>query len=124
LTPESYCDRVADLVGQIEHEAAVDRQATGKKVLGKKAILRKHPHFKPPKEKRSRRPLFFAASKEAYKRLTEAFRAFLSTYREASARLREGHLDAIFPENCFPPALPFTGAPRAGPETISAAAHS
>ena len=71
---------------------------------------------------RQSRVLFFAASKEAYKRSIEAFRAFLSAYLEASARLRDGHRDTVFPDHCFPPALPFTGSIRAGPRAGPATA--
>jgi REP element-mobilizing transposase RayT len=122
LSPEQHRERVADLIEQSEQEAVADRRHQGKKVLGRKAILRKHPHYAPHKEKRSRKPLFFAASKEAHKRLTETFRAFLASYMEASARLREGHRDAVFPSGCFPPALPFTGITRAGPPPAPVAA--
>jgi hypothetical protein len=124
LSPEAYRERVADLVEQIESEAAADRLAIGQKVVGRKAILRKHPHYAPPKQKRSRKPLFFAASKEAYKRMIEAFKDFLEAYTEASARLREGHMEVVFPSNCFPPGLPFTGTvlSRAGPSAETAAA--
>ena len=102
--------------------SAADRWALDTRVAGRKAILRKSPHYAPPKQKRSRKPLFFAASKEAYKRMIEAFKDFLSAYTEASARLRDGHLDVVFPTNCFPPALPFTGTGiRAGPSVAAAA---
>jgi hypothetical protein len=122
LSPEEYQERVADLIGQAEHEGAIMRQAEGRKVVGRKAILRKSAHFAPAKQKKSRRPLFFAASKETYKRLIESFRDFLSAYLEASARLRSGHRDTVFPENCFPPSLPFTGSIRAGPRAGPATA--
>jgi putative transposase len=122
LSPEEYQERVADLIEQAQHEAAVIRQAEGRKVVGRKAILRKSAHFAPAKQKKSRRPLFFAASKEAYKRLVESFSDFLSAYLEASARLRSGHRDTVFPDHCFPPGLSFTGSIRAGPRAGPATA--
>jgi REP element-mobilizing transposase RayT len=115
LTPESYRQRISELVEAIEEEARAVRLALGTKVVGKKAILQMSPHYAPGKQKRSRKPLFFAASKETRQRMYESFKAFLAAYTEASARLRDGHLDAVFPSHCFPPALPFTGIIRAGP---------
>ncbi len=117
LSDDDYRERIADLVRQVETEARIEREATGKRVLGRKAVLKKHPHYAPPREKRSPIPLFHAASKEIRKRMREAFKAFLDAYRIASGRLREGHLDAVFPEGAFPPALPFVPAVRAGPAT-------
>lgn len=117
LSDEDYRAQIADLVDQVEAEARIEREATGKRVLGRKAILRQRAHYAPPIEKRSPIPLFHAASREARNRFREAFKAFLDAYRIASGRLREGHHDAVFPEGAFPPALPFVPCVRAGPAT-------
>jgi len=39
----------------------------------------------------------------------EAFTWFVVAYRKAADLLKEGHLDAPFPEGCFPPGLPYVG---------------
>ena len=98
-------------------EARIEREATGKRFLGRKAVLRQNPHYAPPREKRSPIPLFHAASKEARQRFREALKAFLDAYRIASGRLRDGHRDVVFPAGSFPPALPFVPCVRAGPAT-------
>jgi hypothetical protein len=41
----------------------------------------------------------------------EAYREVIAAFREASARLREGDLEAEFPEGTFPPGLPFVPFP-------------
>jgi hypothetical protein len=115
LDEEAYKSRVAELVEQAESEAALERKVTGKRAQGRKAILRRNPHYSPPIEKRSRLPLFHAAGKETRRRMKEAFQAFLAAYTEASARLREGHRDVVFPPGSFPPPMPFVPAIRAGP---------
>ncbi|HEV8581972.1 MAG TPA: hypothetical protein VGX68_23120 [Thermoanaerobaculia bacterium] len=50
LSDDAYRARVAELVEEIEEEAAVERQQTGRQVLGVKAILAQdplgvHPNF-------------------------------------------------------------------------------
>jgi hypothetical protein len=115
LDQEAYKSRVADLVEQAENEAALERRDTGKRVQGRKAILRRNPHYSPPTEKRSRLPLFHAVGKETRRRMKEAFQAFLAAYAEASTRLREGYRDVAFPPGSFPPPMPFVPAIRAGP---------
>ena len=47
--------------------------------------------------------------------MKELFKAFHDAYIVASAELREGKLDTVFPEHSFPPALAFCGEARAGP---------
>ncbi len=118
LSDDDYRARIAELVLQVEAEARIEREATGTKVLGRKAVLRKHAHYAPPTEKRSPIPLFHAASKEARRRFREAFKAFLDAYRVASGKLRDGQRDVVFPEGAFPPALPFVPAVRAGPAAL------
>jgi hypothetical protein len=36
-----------------------------------------------------------------------SFSEFLSLYREAADKLKDGDRNAVFPGNCFPPRLPF-----------------
>ena len=54
--------RVAGLVEEIEDEAAVERQRTGRQVLGVKAILAQDQQYRPTYRDRSPAPLFLAAS--------------------------------------------------------------
>jgi hypothetical protein len=109
LSPEKQKEEVAELVHEIEKEAEAKRAATGRAVLGRAAILKQHPHERPLRPKKSYAPLFHAARQKVRHDLYEGYRAFVAAFREAAARLRDGHLTAIFPAGSFPPALPFVG---------------
>ncbi len=112
LTPEEYQDKVAELILEIEEEGKERR--CGDEVAGVEKILSQNP-YEPPtrKTKRSTKPLFHVASKQARVDLEAEMAAFLARYWEASAALRGGNLNAAkwFPEGCYPPALAFTGSP-------------
>ncbi len=120
LTPEAYQDRIVELIHEIEEEGCSPRKATGEgrrtgdDVAGVERILNQNPYEVPTrKTKRSSKPIFHAASKQARLDLKAEFSAFLAQYWEASAALRGGHLKAAswFPEGCYPPALAFAGSP-------------
>ena len=57
--------------------------------------------------KKSPAPRFHAFTKEARQALRDAYFAFAAAFQVASERLRGGDRPAVFPEGCFPPALPF-----------------
>jgi hypothetical protein len=101
---------IAEMVTDIEQEAAAKRERTGSQVLGVAAVLGQHPFDRPARPKRSPAPLFHAATKLARDELYAAYSRFLDAYREASAKLRSGIRDVKFPAGSFPPALPFVAA--------------
>jgi hypothetical protein len=112
LTPEQYQDRVAELIHEIEEEGKEQRNGDG--VAGVEKILSQNPYEPPTRRtKRSTKPLFHVASKQARVDLQAELAAFLAQYWEASAALRGGNLKAAswFPDGCYPPALTFTGPP-------------
>jgi len=98
-----------DAPQQIEDEAAAHREATGKPVLGRAAVVKQHQHARPNRPKKSYAPLVHAASRKVRLALYEGYRAFVAAYREAAEKLRAGDRAVIFPAGCFPPALPFVG---------------
>ncbi len=112
LSPEEYQDRVAELIGEIEAEA--EKKRAGDSVAGVERILNQNP-LEPPTRvtKRSPKPLFHVASKEARDDLIGGFLGFQAQYQIASMSLRDGNLEAAgwFPEGCYPPALSFIGPP-------------
>jgi hypothetical protein len=61
---------VADLIAEIEAEAAVRRLRTGSQVLGASAVRGQHPFDRPKKSKKSPAPWFHAASKAVRQELT------------------------------------------------------
>jgi hypothetical protein len=48
-----------------------------------------------------------AASKRARCQLRDTYRGFVAAFRAAAERLKRGCNDVVFPDGCFPPALPF-----------------
>ena len=107
LPEAEWRQRVAELVDEINEEGAQERRKENKKSLGPKKILRRNPHHRPKKVKKSDRPRFHAKDPRVWKRLFEAWREKVSAYRQASARLLAGEEDVEFPEGTFPPHLPF-----------------
>ena len=107
LSPEEIRERIAYLLESIERQHAERRQAEGKGVLGAKAVCRRHPHSRPKKLKRSPAPRFHAATKEARRALADAYRDFITAFREAAELLRLGRDDPDFPPGSFPPSMPY-----------------
>ena len=107
LPEEKRRKLVADLIAEIEAEAAVRRQSTGSQVLGGSAVRGQHPFDRPAKSKKSPAPLFHAASKVVRRELYEMYGWFVAAFREASEKLRGGSRTVRFPAGSFPPALPF-----------------
>jgi hypothetical protein len=105
-------ERTAELVQQIEEEAAADRALRGIPVLGVEAILRQAPHSLPKSTKKSPAPSFHAATFAALTALRNAYNSFLAAFRKAGEVWKvEAHAE-IFPTGSFPPGPPFV---RAGP---------
>ena len=112
LTAEQYQDKIAGLVREIEEEG--EKRRDGNPVAGVEKILGQNPYEPPTRQtRRSPRPQFHVASKQARDDLRAEYAEFLVQYLEASAALRGGNLKAAswFPDGCYPPALPFTGEP-------------
>ena len=110
LSEEQRRKLVADLIAEIELEAAAHRQRTGSEVLGASAVQGQQPFDRPRKTKRSPAPLFHAASKAVRLELYAMYGWFVATFREAAEKLRAGDRMARFPAGSFPPALPFVAA--------------
>lgn len=115
LPPEVYRQRIAELMGEIESEAAADLEKAGREPLGVDGVLRMDPETRPERSKKSPAPLFHAATKAMRKALWEAYALFVAAFREASERLRSGDRNARFPVGSFPPGLPFVTEEATGP---------
>ncbi len=100
------------MIREIEEEGK--RQRDGNPVAGTEKILSQNP-YEPPtrKTKRSTKPMFHVASRQARDDLRQELGEYLARYWEASEALRGGNLEAAnwFPEGCYPPALSFVGSP-------------
>ena len=113
--PADVARGIRGLVESIVAETRAEHELRGSSPLGVRAILRQSPHRRPKKTKKSPAPWVHAASKEARLAMIEAYRGFVASFRAAAARLRAGHLDAMFPAGSFPPGLPWVPEPRPGP---------
>ncbi len=121
LPAEEIQRRIQEIVDDVDAQAARRVVLNGVAPLGPAAVRKQHPHDRPNHSKKSPAPAAHAASKAIRQQMKEAYRLFVEAYREATAQLRAGKLDAAFPPGCFPPAQPFVpadaGLPcsRAGP---------
>jgi hypothetical protein len=107
LPSEVYRERIASLVKDIETEAALVRSLNGLPVLGVESILAMDPQHRPAHLDCSPAPLVHAATKAARKAFYDAYAWFVSAFRQAAKKLRQGDRSAPFPAGSFPPALPF-----------------
>jgi REP element-mobilizing transposase RayT len=106
LDPAERHREVAAMVRDIEDQAGERAKATGRSVLGRRAILSQQPHSAPAVENRSPAPRFHAASKRVRQELLRTYYAFLDAYRTAADALRAGRFDqACFPPGSIPPRL-------------------
>ncbi len=85
---------------------AIEEQASReyRTVLGRAAVLRQHPHTRPPPAStRKPRPPCHTSRRELLEDFRERYRSFLEQYREASIRWRNGDPTASFPEGAIKP---------------------
>jgi REP element-mobilizing transposase RayT len=107
LPVEAQRRLAADLIADIESDAAAERQRTGSQVLGVAAIRGQDPHKRPARSKKSPAPLFHALTKTVRQELYTGYAWFVAAFREAAQKLRAGNRAVSFPAGSFPPALPF-----------------
>lgn len=86
--------------------AALTRQLRGQPVLGHTGVLARSPHDRPTRSERSPRPLCHASRLDVREAFRCAWRALVTAYRSAAARLRAGDTGANFPAFTFPPWRP------------------
>ncbi|MBN2114116.1 MAG: transposase [Acidimicrobiia bacterium] len=94
-----------NLVSEIEAETRQRCLDSGRELLGVEAVLSADPHSTARAPKRSPAPLCHAAGRRLRQTYRRAYRAFVSLYRRAVERLRDGDPEARFPEGCFLPPL-------------------
>jgi len=94
-----------ELVDEIEQETFQACLDEGKTVLGVEAVLGQDPYDRPRDPKRGPAPLCHASTKERRAAYRRAYRKFVSLYRQAVERLRQGDQSVKFPEGCFLPPL-------------------
>ena len=110
LSEEGYREAVLGVVGEIESETAAMHRVDGTRPLGARRLLERDRRKRPlrPRQLEWRPcPWVYGRSFEVVASLLEGLKEKVAAYRVASELLRSGFRLARFPENCFPPALPF-----------------
>ena len=110
LRPEERQRRALAIVRQIEADTRQRLRAAGRSPMGRRRILAQDPHDRPRRFVPTPAPRFHAYGAAARKALELAYRVFVSAYREAAQRLRQGARDVLFPTGSFPPPMPFRQA--------------
>jgi len=103
LSHEQWCDKIRAALAEQERKAAEQRQRTGGKIVGRKAILRRSPYSCPTScsERRALRPQVATKNKRRRIELLKALEHFRSSYRQAFDRRRGGNTDVLFPFGTF-----------------------
>jgi hypothetical protein len=109
LSRERHQETIAHMVADIEDEHARIHQRNNTEPAGIPYVLSLRHEDRPKESKRSPAPTFHAYAKKVRKAMEDAYRAFYNAFRAAADALKEGTLDAAFPEGCFPPGRPFVG---------------
>jgi REP element-mobilizing transposase RayT len=110
LGKDQYRAQVAEMIEAIESEVARKIAESGKPVAGRAFVERQDPRLEPHRLKKDPAPIAHAFSRRVRREIREAYSLFLSAYRRASDRFRQGCLEVCFPDGSFPPALPFRAA--------------
>ena len=103
---------VAQGVEAREHSLAEERSKAGRRTMTRARVLAQSWRSAPKNPKRSSRPLCHAADPGVRKAFARGFDAFVSTFREASAMLRDVAREIRFPEWSFPPGGPLVSPGR------------
>ena len=106
LPKKDYEDLIQDMIHRVEDQTAAMHNADGTRPLGVKGLRSIDPMLRRKLEKASR-PKIYAFRKGFRKILWEGLSLIIAAYKDAAGQLRKGEKKAVFPPNCFPPALPF-----------------
>lgn len=103
LSQEEWAAKLRAAVEAEERKAAEERARTGKKVLGRKAVLRQSPYSCPKSysARRGLRPRVAARNKWLRIEQLQRNKQFQQSYREAYRRRRRGELEVEFPYGTY-----------------------
>lgn len=110
LSPEQYRRQIAALVESVEAAAEAQRKKSGRRPLGREAILRQDPTAEPQRTKKSPAPRFHAFRATVRQDLYGLYAEFVAAFRTAAEKLKSGIRTVAFPIGSFPPHLPFVRA--------------
>lgn len=99
LSHEQWADMIRAAVHDVERKAAEEREQTGRRVLGRKAVLAQSPFDRPDSHEPRREMSPRVAGKNKWARIEALQRCaqFLTEYADALAAYRDGQTDVVFP---------------------------
>ena len=99
LSQKQWADKLRAAVAEAERKAALERERTGRRVVGRKAILRQSPYACPRSYTRRRGLRPRVASRNQWLRIEQLQRnkCFQQGYRRAYERRRAGKRPVLFP---------------------------
>jgi putative transposase len=102
LAPGAWEALLRERIGEVERGAARERQASGRKVLGRREVLRQRPDDRPSSHEPRRQPSPRLAALNKWARIEAIQRnkAFLAAYRIARDLWQSG-MDTLFPPGTY-----------------------
>jgi len=99
LTHEEFAELVADRIATVERDAAEERRTTGRRILGRSAILRQSWRDRPQSHEPRRNLSPRVAARNKWSRIEALLRnkAFFEAYRVARGQLRQGYAQRAVP---------------------------
>jgi hypothetical protein len=103
LSEQEWTDKLRAAVAAKEREAAAERARTGRRVLGRKAILRQSPYACPKSfcPRRGLKPRVAARNRQLRREQLARNKSFRHRYRAAYERRRAGELEVLFPYGTY-----------------------
>ena len=103
LSQQEWTDKIRAAVAEQERIAAEARKETGRRIVGRKAILRQSPHSSPKTRAKRRGMVPRVASKNKKRRvaLLAARKRFQERYRDAFIRRSSGESGVVFPYGTY-----------------------
>ena len=98
---------VLEIIRIIEEKAAARHAENETASLGRDFVLEGEPHYRPPPLEKKPQPRFHAYRDAVREDMRAAFGLILAAYLQAAEQLKAGNRWVTFPENTFPPGLPF-----------------
>lgn len=111
LDDDAYEKRVRAMADTIRTETRAAFPRDTNPVLGAKAVMAFHPHYRPGTLARSPAPLCHASTRATRQEYKTRYRNFVNAFRHAAEQLKKGVVSVRFPPFAFPPRLPMASSP-------------
>lgn len=106
-TAAERCQYMSDAVFEIQNKTAAQHRQEGTSPTGTRGILQENPLASPEKFDSTPAPRFLTSDGDELTKMRHARDQKHIAYAIAADRLERGESDYEFPQDCFPPGLPF-----------------